>query len=205
MDLCIGCQKSLPIITHSCAVCARPLMSEDGCNECSLQSMPFEKTIAAFSYDYPLTHLVQNLKFQETLIYGKILGKLLAAKLNTFYQKNTLPELIVPVPLHTKRLKERGFNQAVEIAKPIAKHFNLPIDFSCKRIKFTKPQAKLSASERMKNLHEAFQIPTNFRANTVAIVDDVITTGFTIQAFALALKNAGVTQVDVWCVARARL
>lgn len=110
------------------------------------------------------------------------------------------------MPLHKKRLRERGFNQALEIAKPIARHFKIPLDNdSIVRSKHTEPQTTLSAQQRQTNLLEAFTIKKPLTVRHIVIFDDVITTGATVKNLAALLKNDGCERIDVYCIARSKL
>ncbi len=112
------------------------------------------------------------------------------------------PELIIPVPLHKKRLRERGFNQAIEIARPIAKHLKIQLDIThTQRHRYTQAQSDISADLRYKNIHRAFSVKGTLPEN-IAIVDDVMTTGHTVNEFARTLKSAGAEHIQVWCCAR---
>jgi ComF family protein len=200
-DLCEPCHRELPMLTHNCPRCARELSIELICGECLKHPPPFDATYALFSYVGLIQRLILSLKFNSTLIHAKILGELLADHLAN--QKMILPSVIIPVPLHHKRIKERGFNQAIEIARPIAKRLSLPINTTaCKRIKPTLAQATLSAEKRKENIKQAFEVTDNFAEAHIAILDDVITTGHTITEIAHTFKNAGVRRIDVWCVAK---
>ena len=119
-------------------------------------------------------------------------------------KKNTRQaQCLIPVPIHPKKLKQRGFNQAVILTKLLAKQLNLPYDLnSCKKIKHTLPQANLDRKQRRNNLHQAFQV-TPIPYQQVILIDDLLTTGSTANELACTLKKSGVTQVDVWCCARA--
>jgi ComF family protein len=119
------------------------------------------------------------------------------------FYRNDKPELIIPVPLHEKRLKERGYNQSLEIARPIARQLKIPLAISvCDRIKHTPPQSSLSKYERQQNLHGAFSIHRTIPVKHVVIFDDVVTTGSTVVELGKILHQAGIERVDVWCVAR---
>lgn len=183
-DLCEACLNELPILTQ-----------------------PRHPIYALFSYEYPITRLLLTLKFNEALLYANILGELFAEKiLSEWYLTKPLPDLIIPMPLHKNRLKERGFNQAVEIGRPIAKALKIPLGMDlCSRIKSTAPQATLYAGDRKQNMRNAFAVDhkTRIPLNCV-ILDDVITTGFTVSALAEELIKAGANQVDIWCIARAK-
>ena len=116
---------------------------------------------------------------------------------------DSAPDNLIPMPLHKNRLSERGFNQAVELARPIAKHLGLPIDLNnCIRKKTTAPQSDLSRKERIKNVKGAFEVLRPVSGHVV-IIEDVMTTGSTAHEFAKTLLQAGATNVDVWVCARA--
>ena len=147
--------------------------------------------------------MITQLKFHHHLIYANLFGALLTKKITLAYQDDRLPELIIPVPLHPSRLCERGFNQALEIAKPISKKLHLTINTqTCTRRINTLPQSLLPASERKSNIQHAFALIKNTSAKHIALVDDVITTGNTISELANTFKKIGVEKVDVWCCAR---
>jgi predicted amidophosphoribosyltransferase len=123
---------------------------------------------------------------------------------NVWYSHQTLPDLILPIPLHPIRLKERGFNQAIEIARPISKKLSIPIDTKGpKRIKYTLPQSGLPARQRRKNTCDAFVIQGDYAGLHIAVLDDVITTQHTMWAFCEVLTQAGAVKIDAWCCARA--
>jgi ComF family protein len=205
LDLCEPCHRELPILTHFCLKCAAFLKTQSLCEQCTANTPPFDRTYALLTYEDNVKRLILNLKFQQDLKNARLLGELLTVKIQQdWYREQSLPSVIIPVPLHKKRLKARGFNQALEIARPISKALDLPIDItSCERIKFTKPQATLHAEERLENVANAFQVYQDFSQQHIAVLDDVITTGHTITAFTSALKKAGANRVDVWCCARA--
>lgn len=204
-DLCDACHHELPILSHSCPRCARELSVSLQCGDCLKHSPPFDRTYALFSYQDKVKQLILNLKFQRALVNAQILGELLAQKIRMdWYLNQVLPDTIIPVPLHRKRLTERGFNQALEIARPIARSLRIPIDWqSCQRIKHTAAQATLEAGKRSENIKHAFLIQQNFSGKHIAVLDDVITTGQTMTEFTSLLKKAGAAKIDVWCCARA--
>lgn len=140
-------------------------------------------------------------------MYAKILGKILADHLQQHYQQKEIkPQMIIPIPLHKKRLRKRGFNQALEIAKIVAKQLEIPIDrFSCIRIRNTNPQTTLPPGDRRKNIRRAFTTKHRINYKYVAVIDDVITTGSTMQEFCKMLSKNGVEQIDVWCCAKTHL
>lgn len=203
-DICDKCRIDLPWIINACWHCGSRLSSESKqlCGSCVQDSILFSRTIVLFQYQFPIISLITKLKFQEKLSYAQTLGKLLSDRIKKEY--SVLPECILPVPLHKQRLKERGYNQALEIAKPIKKILGININnHAVMRIKNTKPQTLIPAKNRPSNLKDAFFVDTTFRSTHVAIVDDVITTANTIKEMGKALTNQGVKKIDVWCVARA--
>ncbi|MDQ8039398.1 MAG: ComF family protein [Rickettsiella sp.] len=210
IDLCLECEKSLPWLGHVCIHCTAPLCFESNavCGTCLKKPFPFSKTCILFSYTEPIRKLITGIKFQRRLLYANILGNLLAEKLTLLYQNENLPEILIPVPLYKKRLHQRGFNQAMELARPIRKRLNIPIDYkSCQRIHNTAAQTTLPANQRSTNVKNAFAVleQKNVRNKHIAILDDVMTTGHTLIEFSRPLYDAGVKKIDVWCCARTYL
>ncbi|MDR3477182.1 MAG: ComF family protein [Gammaproteobacteria bacterium] len=210
-DLCEPCFLSLPILHESCIQCAKNLphtsLTDLVCGKCQHSPPPFDRTYALFTYQSPITKLIMELKFHERLVNAKVLGDLLAKTIqHQWYTHQTLPEIILPIPLHNKRLKKRGFNQALEIARPIGKRLHIPIDTQgCLRTKHTEAQAQLALKKRTHNIKNAFYIRGDYTNRHVAILDDVTTTGHTISEFSKALKKAGARRIDVWCCAKTLL
>ncbi len=203
LALCTHCIKALPWRTESyCQRCGLALPEPNICGRCLKDPPSFDRVIAAFDYSAPIDQFVFSLKFSHKLIYAYILGTLqLKYILDT---KHPLPEALIPVPLHPKRLRERGFNQAGEIAKIVAKKLKLPcLNHNLIRKKATKAQAQLKAKARRANVKNAFEINKPIPYSHIAIVDDVITTGATVRQICLTLKQSGVKTIDVWCAARA--
>ena len=208
--ICSACQDDLPILSHHCYQCAQFLHQTDDsrliCGTCQKNPPPFERTYTLFPYQPPIIRLIIHLKFQQQLSFASFFSELFIKKMReTWYVNQPLPDLIIPMPLHDDRLRERGFNQALEIAKPIAKAFAIPLDIrSIKRIKPTAAQSGLSAKQRKQNIAHAFSAnPKQSYANlSVAVMDDVITTGYTMVEFCKVLKQHGAKTIDVWCCAR---
>lgn len=207
LDLCRSCINDLPWLSNTCPKCALPMDSnhvkDSLCGNCLKIPPPYDRIIALFSYQSPIDSFITALKFNAQLSHARLFGKLLAKQLCIFYQDKKLPEYIFPVPLHQKRLQERGFNQALEIALPIAKQFNIPINSTaCIRQRATESQTLIHATKRRKNLRNAFKVIKPVQAQHIAIIDDVVTTGSTISEFSLQLRNMGVQEIDTWCCAR---
>lgn len=206
--LCSPCLQDLPILPQHCQQCAQFLLSTENkpiwCGSCLSNKPPFDLTHALFPYAPPIIKLITQLKFNCELSHAKAFGELLVHVIKTtWYAKKPLPDLIIPVPLHRKRLRERGFNQTLEIAKPVAKGLSIPIDLKgIERIRYTLAQSHLPAIERKQNVANAFAVHRDYRSLSIAVIDDVITTGYTISACCQALKDSGAKSIDVWCVAR---
>jgi ComF family protein len=159
------------------------------------------RALAALSYEYPVDRMVTGAKFHRQLHFAWALGELIAAVVEE--RGGELPDLLVPVPLHRERLARRGYNQALEIARPVAERLRVRLAPSvCDRVKPTAEQTGLSAAERRRNLRGAFRARLPFSGARVAILDDVITTGSTAAALARALRAAGAAHVEVWAAAR---
>ncbi len=213
-DLCAGCLADLPTIGCGCPRCGLPLagVRDDPqgtavpCGRCLRSSPAFDSVFAAFEYTDPVAWLVQQLKFRRRLALARLLGELLAEHLagRSSGADGDLPDCLVPVPIHGVRLRERGFNQSLELARPVARRLGVPIDRrSCRRIRPTRAQSDLPPAARGPNVRGAFAVDAAFRARHVAILDDVVTSGHTAHEVARALRRAGAERVQVWTLARA--
>lgn len=205
LDLCADCRVDLPRLAAGCCRCALPLAhpAQGGlCGACLKTPPHFDTCVAPYLYRAPLDYLVLRLKFHRDLAMAELLGRLLAQHLECVPAPR--PDLILPVPLHRTRLAERGFNQSLEIGRVLQRRLGLPLDYQlARRVRSTEPQTQLSAKARRKNMRKAFQVRAAAVPDHVAILDDVMTTGTTVNELARALKQAGAKRVDVWVVARA--
>ena len=203
--LCNACQRELPWVTQGCQRCANPVPSISAlCGKCLQKPPPYAQIAALFYYQPPIDYLLTSLKFGSSLLYARFFGELLAEKLQERYADQTKPELIIPMPLHAQRLQERGFNQALELSRPLAKSLAIPLSLKhCHRVLATQPQSRISALARQRNVRNAFAVVEAIDAKYVAIVDDIVTTGSTVAALAKVLRQAGVVKIDLWCCARA--
>lgn len=206
LPLCKTCVTELPWHTGAqCKICAIPMYRGKLCGQCISKPPAFDRVIAPLHYQTPIDRFVPRMKFGKKLIYTYLLGKLLAEYIKGL-QIKAMPEVLIPVPLHPKRLRERGFNQSTEIANILKKYLKLPVDQSVLiRKKPTQAQTRLKAKDRNKNLRGAFYSPKSTNYEHVALIDDVLTTGSTAQEASKILKKQGVKQVSVWCLARATL
>ena len=200
-SLCPACRRALPWNRSACQRCALPLpVSVAACGHCLRRPPPLTVVHAAFRYEIPLDRLLPRLKFHDDLAAGRLLGGLMAEAL----AGTERPDALIPVPLHRRRLRSRGFDQTLELAVPLAHALRLPLmDDILMRMRETAPQSRLDAAARRRNLRRAFAVREGGVLPThVALVDDVMTTGATLHAAADALLRAGVKRVDAWVCAR---
>lgn len=205
LDLCHFCESDLPWIRHACIRCALPLPTHQSiCGECQTKSPAWHHLMCPFSYSPPVDYLIHQLKYRHNLVAGQVMGSLLAMHVKLQYgSKSPLPEFIIPVPLHRNRLKERGYNQALELANHISDLLLVPLDTRvCRRIRDTSAQQSLMRSDRKTNIKGAFSLDKNVSGCHIALVDDVVTTGSTINEISQLLMEAGTRTIDVFCVAR---
>jgi ComF family protein len=203
-DLCDECAGDLPRNGLCCPRCALPLQTPAPlCGECLDREPPFQITLAPFVYAHPLDQLMMRFKFGHSLAAGRVLSELWLAALRALPLPR--PQVLVPVPLHASRLRERGYNQALELARPLARELSIPLRASLLvRHRATSAQTDLDADARRRNVRGAFGVAENAPLPAhVAIVDDVMTTGTTLRECAQTLRRAGVARVDVWALARA--
>jgi ComF family protein len=179
-----------------------PLAAGEVCGGC-LQAPPaYDEAVAVFDYIEPAGAMIQRLKFGGNLAYARTLGKIMANEL--IRRGVRRPRLLIPVPLHPARLIARGFNQAVELARPLVDRLGLAMERSCcVRTRATAEQTRLDAAARRRNVRNAFRVIRAMEGMDVAVIDDVMTTGSTLEAVAQALKRAGARRVAVWACARA--
>jgi ComF family protein len=199
-DLCSACAQALPWTEAACLRCALPLVAAGTCGACLQRPPPMTRTHAAFVYGFPLDRLVPRLKFHRDLAAGRLLSELMAQALRAVPR----PGALVPVPLHASRLRQRGYDQALELARPLARTLQVPLlADALVRSRATEPQSELDAVARQRNLRRAFNVPLGIALpDHVALVDDVMTTGATLEAAASTLLRAGVSRVDAWVCAR---
>ena len=198
--LCQGCRVSLPMLKAAhCPICAIPEPTGELCGHCLHKPPLFDRVVAAFMYEFPATVLIQELKYHGNLACARPLAAGLASALDA----EPYPDLIMPMPLARGRLAARGFNQAMEIARRIAAEFGLDITVdACKRTRESTPQAALPWKQRATNIRNAFTCDIDVEGKSVAVVDDVLTTGATLNELALTLKRRGAREVIGWIAAR---
>lgn len=207
LPLCEGCEGDLPWLNDQCERCALPLpMAGLTCAQCTRQPPAFDAVIVPWLYDFPVDALVTRFKHQGKWPFGRLLAELLSQTLlHRFDEDLERPDVLIPVPLANKRLRQRGYNQAAMLAKWLGSALGLRVDERLiKRVKDTPAQQGLNAKARKRNLREAFVLmaPEHVIGKHIALIDDVLTTGSTADMIARILINAGARRVDVYCLAR---
>ena len=204
-DLCVDCQRALPWNRSACARCGLPMPEPvAACGRCLKKPPPLDRVHAAFRYGFPVDRLLPRFKFHHDLAAGRELADAMRAALSQSMPADAdRPQALIAVPLHPKRLRQRGYNQALELARPLAKVFAIPLlHDGLRRIRDIAPQIGLGALARRRNPRGAFAVGVDALPMHVVLVDDVMTTGATLHECARMLKRAGVQQVDAWIAAR---
>ncbi|MEB0139022.1 MULTISPECIES: ComF family protein [unclassified Undibacterium] len=215
--LCQACQQRyLRTSTNRCHQCALPLLPQETsrrCGACLAAPPAFDRSIVVTDYLAPQDQLVLALKFGQRLALAPLMARLLHQAIRQADREDGAsvpllqPAALLPVPLHRRRLCERGYNQALEIARPLARALDstLYID-GLQRCRDTEPQSRLTLSERKKNLRHAFLITPallpHIAGAHLAVVDDVMTSGATLQTIARLLKRHGAASVSNYVFAR---
>lgn len=208
--ICAPCQHDLPWPMSPCHRCGIELGPEPPvhryCGSCLAEPPAFDRCFAAFRYEYPVRELIANFKFDGRFAEGQTLAQLLADFVFGAYQPERRPGCLLPVPLHPRRLRERGYNQSMELARAVGRRCHIPVAAQyCRRIRSTPSQKGLSADERAVNLRNAFSLERGTFVDPpdhIAIIDDVVTTMATVSAIARLLRTAGHRRIDVICLAR---
>jgi ComF family protein len=198
--LCPACHADLPWhLAPQCPRCALPTTGGTLCGNCLRQAPAFDRTLAAFSYEFPLDALIQALKYGHQLAALAPLATALAQQV----QAAPRPDVLIAMPLHPLRLRERGFNQALELAKVVALRLDIPLlQHGAERIRATAPQVGLPWKQRVGNLRGAFACSLDLHGKHVALLDDVMTTGTSLHELALTLRQQGAREISAWVVAR---
>ena len=202
-DACSQCLQHLPRTQHGCDRCGLVLPhSVELCGACTRKPPAFDHTFAGFVYHQPIAGLIQRFKFSGDLAAGRVLADMLATELQA--SQIDWPERMIPVPLHRTRQWRRGFNQAELICRDLKTKLGVEWLAALKRQRDTRTQSDLPARQRAGNVRGAFSLHRQLDGvQHVALVDDVMTTGTTLNECARMLKKAGVKRVDVWVIARA--
>ena len=211
-SLCRDCEAELPWLGKVCGRCGEELNESgaDFCSRCRLDPPEFDSCHAPFAYRPPVDKLIVDYKFNADFASGYALSRILARFITRRWREGKVPDLLLPVPLHASRLRLRGFNQALEIARVLATESGTPLcPRGLRKLRPSPPQTEMQdARERGANIRASFGIaryPAIREARRVALVDDVVTTMSTAKELARVLKQAGVEEVEVCCLARAAL
>lgn len=197
---CKACDAALPYLnaTH-CPVCALPTPTGEVCGHCLTQPPSFSRTTAVFGYTFPLDKLIQAMKYGEQLALAHAFAKQLLHRID----KSNLPDYVIAMPLHPAKLRERGFNQSLLLAATVARELKLKLlPNACQRVRDTPPQSALPWKERKKNVRNAFCCDMDLTGKRIALVDDVLTTGASLNALAEAVSKKGAIEISAWVVAR---
>jgi ComF family protein len=205
IEICPDCYSSLPHNDSCCLRCALPvpedLKKSVICGRCIKQAPEFDYAYSLFRYESNVIGLVHQLKFGERIGHARSIGEMLCSQL---HQAGESPDCLLPVPLHDLRLRQRGFNQSVEISRVIAKKSGITIEYDAVvRHRRTPAQTGLDAKQRKNNIKDAFTVTQALDYQHVLIIDDVMTTGATVNELARLLKKNGVMRVGVMTIARA--
>lgn len=203
-DFCSPCRRSLPYLARDhCNVCAVPLTGSSICGACLAKPPAFDHCVASLEYAFPIDALLHALKYRANLALSRVLADLLVARIKSIIDAVALPDFIVPMPLHPTRLQERGFNQALEIARRVSKSTGVPLlPDACQRIRDTPSQTRLAWKAREQNIRGAFTSKADLSGKRIAVLDDVMTTGASLNELAKILRRRGATHVAAWVVAR---
>ncbi|WP_181297891.1 ComF family protein [Pseudomonas sp. Q2-TVG4-2] len=206
-SLCGPCEAELPWLGGQCSICALPLAATALiCGQCLKHPPAFEHVAVPWRFAFPVDSLISRFKHQSRWPFGRLLSEHLARYLqHRFDEGLPRPDLLLPVPLARKRLRQRGFNQAQMLANWLSPVLNLPVrNELLQRTQDTQSQQELDAAGRRRNLRQAFALTDERQivGRHVAVIDDVLTTGATAEALARLLKHAGAVRVDIYCLAR---
>lgn len=204
--LCKACEADLPYLQQGCERCGFPhpdAAHNRLCGRCQHSPPAFERSFCLFHYAKPVDHWLQQLKFQKNLVYAALLADLFKRRFLDDLKAEAL-DCILPVPLHAQRLRQRGFNQALELARPLAHALKLPLSrYDCVRTQATLEQSSLPSRLRAKNVRNAFSWRAGTIPERILVVDDVMTTGHTLNSLCRTLIKAGAKKISVAVIGRA--
>ncbi|AWF79702.1 ComF family protein [Microbulbifer sp. A4B17] len=200
--ICSACTGELPVLNCGCRYCALPLAAAKNsiCAGCIQRPPAYTKISAAWQYAFPINHLIQRFKYHRDLAAGDSLTQLAARQL---WPPEDTPDLLTPIPLHWRRYWQRGYNQAQLIASGLGRHWDIPVELRLlRKTTSTKTQSQLSRNQRLKNLSESFTVRREIQGAHIGLVDDVVTTGATLEATTRQLLAAGAKKVSAFVLAR---
>ncbi|RPI43790.1 MAG: ComF family protein [Betaproteobacteria bacterium] len=199
-NLCEGCRKDLPYLPEArCPKCGVPSLFGDVCGGCLTRPPMFDRALVGCAYAFPLDRLIQSFKYAGNLAVAPLLAELML----TAIEGTPLPDVIVPMPLSPERLRERGFNQSLVLAKLLAARTGVALaPEACVRVRHDEAQSALPWAARAANVRNAFVCTEDLAGGSVAVVDDVLTTGATLNEVARSLRERGATEIVGWVAAR---
>ena len=197
---CDACERALPYLNAPlCLNCALPIPSGELCGHCLSHPPKFTRSTALYAYTFPINKLIQQLKYGDQLA----LADTLASKLAERIDHGRLPDIVIAMPLHPNKLRRRGYNQSLLLARKLAQELDIKlITHACRRIRDTPSQSSLPFKERGKNMRNAFVCEVDLSGMKVALVDDVLTSGASMDALAAAVLKSGASEAQAWVVAR---
>lgn len=197
---CRDCALALPYLPAPlCEMCALPIPNGKLCGHCLAQPAQFSHSTAVYAYTFPINKLIQNLKYGNQLALADMLAQQLLRKID----RKNLPDTIIPMPLHPNKLRQRGYNQAMLLAKRLAAELHVELlGHACERVRDTASQSTLPFKERGKNMRNAFVCNVDLSGKKIALVDDVMTSGASLNALAAAVQKRGANDVQTWVIAR---
>jgi len=176
-----------------------PTTSYQLCGQCLNKPPQQDLSFSLFPYQDPIKQLITDFKYHDKLYLGQLFADLMVKQLSC----RRLPKLLIPIPLHSKRLRQRGYNQSLELTKALSKHLQIPVSNQfLNRTKNTPPQASLPFKQRKSNIQHAFSLINENIPSHIALIDDVLTTGHTANAAVKMLRQKGVETIEVWTIAR---
>jgi len=199
--LCAECAADLPLLTGAgCPQCALPTAHGEICGTCLKHPPAYDRTLAVFAYDFPLDVLVQQCKYAHVTALTGVFAEQMAQRIG---QPDPSIDYLLPMPLHPERLAQRGFNQAAEIARRLSPRLGIPwLPDACQRLRNTPSQAGLDLKSRQRNLRGAFACTIDLRGKRVALIDDVMTSGSSLDELARTARKAGAAEIHAWVLAR---
>lgn len=204
MAVCSFCMDLMTPLGLRCKQCAYPLPQTDYliCGQCIKKPPYFDNAYIGYQYEEPLRSLLHQFKYRNSLYLGSFLCHLISHTIPKI-APDASPPCLIPIPMHPKKIKQRGFNQAAILTKLLAKQLKIAYDHkNCQKVINTAPQASLNGEQRQKNLHQSFKVNQIPYAHVI-LIDDLLTTGSTANELARILKQTGVARVDISCCARA--
>lgn len=201
---CAGCLAALPWNRSACPICALPQPGRmaSTCANCLARPPAFDRAWSAFRHEAPVAQAIHGLKYRAQFRQARLLGLAMAEAIAQ--RPQPLPELMLPVPLHASRLRRRGYNQALELARVLASRLAIELlPSAATRLRATPDQIGQRAAERRRSVRGAFAVDARVAGRHLVIVDDVMTTGSTVAELARVCRKAGAATVEVWTATRA--